>query len=256
MTCACSRRLIEPPSGHVDDAGVEPERQVLVEPDAQVALALGLLEWQYAPISEPSSAPVPDLGRRGQAQLGVRRLPVLRRDERRDEPGRDVGPDRVLLGLGQAGSAAERAAMAASTAASGWQRCARCARAGPDEARSGRSPACVRTVSNEAGEDRLARLEAGRARRRRAGSSARRSAAGRHGRRVRRAGRGRRTPPSPSTIESSSRDPGGQLGHDDRSVIAKATSIRSEVRVDRASFAVGRRRRRGWDPSSRARRSR
>src|SRR3954447_9091147 len=107
MSYGCSRRPCLS-SGDVDDAGLEPKGEVLVEPDAEVALPLGLFQLAVDAHLRAVRGALADLFGRREAELAVGGLSVLGGDERGEEPGRDVGPDRVLLCLRERGVDGQR----------------------------------------------------------------------------------------------------------------------------------------------------
>src|SRR5439155_7765591 len=99
---------MRPPSGHVDEPGIEPEREVLVEPDPEVALALRLLQLAVDAHLGAVVRAGGELDWAAEAELAVRRLPVLDRREGGLQPAAHERPDRVLLRLRQRRVGGER----------------------------------------------------------------------------------------------------------------------------------------------------
>src|SRR5690242_6601781 len=73
-------------SCHVDEAGLQPDREVLVEADPQVRLALGLLEHAEGAHLGAVLRAGANLLRTGPPELGEARVAVLDRFERGNEP--------------------------------------------------------------------------------------------------------------------------------------------------------------------------
>src|SRR5262245_31467574 len=95
-------------SGHVDQSGLEPERQVLVEPDAQVALALRLLQVGERALLGAVVGARGELRRAAGPQLRIAGRAVAARGERGRERALDRGADHVELRLRRRRDAPDR----------------------------------------------------------------------------------------------------------------------------------------------------
>src|SRR4051812_19730541 len=72
---------LRPASGHEDQGRLEPEAQILVQPDAQVGLALPVVEVPEDAHLGPVLRTFADLGRRAPAEPAVARVAETQRGE-------------------------------------------------------------------------------------------------------------------------------------------------------------------------------